>query len=29
MAAEAVRSPGVLAALRVEPSVVTDAIYKM
>lgn len=29
LAAEAVRSPGVLAALRIEPGAVTDAIYSM
>jgi hypothetical protein len=29
MATEAMRSPGILAALHVEPGAVTDAIYKM
>jgi hypothetical protein len=29
LAAEAVRAPGVLAAIRVEPGLLTDAIYKL
>lgn len=29
LAAEAIRAPGVLAAIRVEPGVLTDAIYKL
>lgn len=29
VAAEAVRAPGVLAAIRVEPGLLTDAIYKL
>lgn len=29
LAAEAVRSPGILAAIRVEPGLLTDAIYKL